>query len=141
MSPPPHPPLRIGTYAAALVVIVLVGLLSRLRPIGLWLYDKSLGDALYAVAVYLVLALLLRRRTPAALGVLTFVLSACIEAFQLTGFAARHAAFPPVRWLLGTHFAWHDLVCYALGAAGVALSDAAARTRASSVTRGPDDHR
>ena len=42
---------------AALGVTVALGLLSRLRPLGWFVYDKSLGDALYAIAAYLVLAL------------------------------------------------------------------------------------
>ena len=141
MTPTPHPTLRTAAYLVALIVTVLMGLLSRLRPIGVALYDKSLGDALYAVAVYLVLVLLLRRPTPVALGVFTFALCACIETFQLTGFAARHTGFPQVRWLLGTHFAWHDMVCYGVGAAGVAWADAAARRRASPTIRTREGHR
>jgi hypothetical protein len=45
----------------ALIAVVALGLFSRLRPIGWSLYDKSLGDILYAVAAYLALALLLYR--------------------------------------------------------------------------------
>ncbi len=48
----------------ALAVTVVLGILSRSRPIGWYPYDKSLGDLLYAVAAYLVLALLLPRRPP-----------------------------------------------------------------------------
>ncbi len=48
----------------ALVLVVALGLVSRRSPTGLPLWDKSLGDALYAVAVYLVLALLQPGRAP-----------------------------------------------------------------------------
>src|SRR4051812_27955726 len=103
-----------------LVVAIALGLLSRLRPIGWSRYDKSLGDALYAVAIYLVLALLTRRR---AAVVAPFAAMVCltIEGFQATGLPARWADFLPVRWLLGTTFSWHDVLCYLVGVAMIAL--------------------
>ena len=128
---PPHQPVPARVYLGALAATVLLGLLSRMRPVGLPLFDENLGDALYAVAVYLVLALFVRRRAPSAIGAIAFALCAAIELFQLTGIPARHAAFPPVRWLLGTHFAWYDLVCYAVGTAAAASADAAVRRRLS----------
>lgn len=127
-----HPPLRPPShssrrkrYLLALAGTVILGLASRLRPIGWYPYDKSLGDALYAVAVYLALALVRPRwrialRAGAALG---FCLA--VESFQLTGIPSRYASIPPVRWLLGTHFAWHDIACYFVGIAAVALLDCA----------------
>src|ERR1700730_14308530 len=45
----------------ALGITISLGLMSRLCPIGWPLYDKSLGDVLYAVAAYLFLALVLFR--------------------------------------------------------------------------------
>ncbi len=46
---------------AALAVVVALGVVSRVAPLGWWLYDKSLGDVLYAAAAYLGLALLFPR--------------------------------------------------------------------------------
>ena len=66
----------------------MAGLLSRSVHTGWILFDKYLGDALYAVMVYLVLGL--TRRMPAgrtalfAMGVMT-----AIEVFQLTLIPAR----------------------------------------------------
>jgi hypothetical protein len=104
--------IKLGT---ALAVTIALGLLSRLAPIGWPPYDKSLGDVLYAVAAYLVLAMLLLRR-PRAL-VAGFALSLClaVEFFQATGIPAHYADWLIVRWLIGTDFAWHDIGCYVLG--------------------------
>ena len=106
-----------------LVAVVALGLLSRLHPIGWSVYDKSLGDMLYAVAAYLVLAMLCRWR-PAWVALLALVLCLAIESFQATGILDRYAHITVVRWLLGTTFSWHDIGCYIVGVAGVTVFDA-----------------
>src|SRR4051794_19584060 len=93
---------------AALAATITLGVLSRLYPIGWPVYDKSLGDALYAVAAYLALALVLRRRPPAPVAVLALGFCLAVEFFQATGIPARYAHVGAVRWLLGTTFSWHD---------------------------------
>jgi hypothetical protein len=108
----------------ALAAVIALGLLSRLRPMGWPLYDKSLGDVLYAVAVYLVVALLRYRWRPSRVALLALVLCLAIESFQATGIPARYAHFAVVRWLLGTTFSWHDVVCYVLGVVGITILDA-----------------
>jgi Protein of unknown function (DUF2809) len=97
---------------AGFAVTVDLRFLSRLHPIGWPLYDKSLGDVLYAVAAYLTLALLLHRRPPALVGSLALVLCLAVESFQATGIPARYAHLWPVRWLLSTTIAWHDVACW-----------------------------
>jgi hypothetical protein len=109
---------------AALAVTVALGLASRYYPLGLFVYDKSLGDALYAVAVYLVFALLLFRRPPVGIAVLALALCLMIESFKFTGIPARLAHIPLVPWLLGTTFSWHNLACYAIGVALIFALDA-----------------
>jgi hypothetical protein len=104
---------------AALAVTVALGLLSRLCPLGWPVYDKSLGDVLYAVAVYLALALALPRRRPALVAGLALTFCLAVESFQATGIPARYAHLGPVRWLLGTTFSWHDVACYGVGVAGI----------------------
>jgi hypothetical protein len=104
---------------AALAVTVALGLASRLRPIGWAVYDKSLGDVLYAAAAYLVLALLLYRRPRALVAALALALCLAVESFQATGIPARYAHILAVRWLLGTTFSWHDVGCYVVGVAAL----------------------
>jgi hypothetical protein len=108
---------------AALVITISLGILSRLRPIGYSLYDKSVGVVLYAVAAYLVLALVLyrgRRLLVAALG-----LGACltVEAFQATGIPARYNDWLIVCWLIGIEFSWHDVACYIVGVLAIFALD------------------
>src|SRR5262245_45786083 len=100
---------------AALAFTILLGVLSRLCPVGWWPYDKSLGDVLYAVAAYLALALLFRRRSPALVAVVSLVWCLAVEFFELTDVPVHHAHLGVVRWLLGTTFSWHNLACYVIG--------------------------
>ena len=44
----------------ALAVTVVLGLASRLCPTGWFLWDRVLGEVLYAVAAYLALAMIFR---------------------------------------------------------------------------------
>ncbi len=103
----------------ALTCTVALGLLSRLYPVRFFLYDKSLGDVLYAVAAYLLLALVLYRQPPLRIAALALVLCLAVEFFQATGIPARYEHITAVRWLLGTTFSWHDIACYVVGVAVV----------------------
>lgn len=100
--------------AVGLVLTVAIGLGSRRFPIGALVWDKSLGDALYAVMLYFVVLLARPALRPAVAGAAALSLSIAIEVFQLTGIPAR---LPRVLQLaLGTTFAWHDVACYVVGA-------------------------
>ncbi len=127
-----------GRYLLGLVLTVALGLLSRRVPLGFYAWDKALGDALYAVMVYLVLALLAPRARPDRRAILALGLCAAIELFQLTGLPMQ-VAHTPLRWLLGTTFAWEDLACYALGGAGVYLLDTRAVRREEARPPGQDE--
>ena len=108
---------------AALALTIALGVFSRLHPIGLPLYDKSLGDALYAVAAYLGLAVLFFRRSSSFVALLALCWCVAVECFKLTGVSARHADLGSVRWVLGTTFACHNLACYAVGVVVIAVID------------------
>lgn len=114
-----------------LAVIVVTGLLSRVAHTGLLLFDKYLGDALYAGMVY-VLIRLSGRTTRVTLW--AAVAMAAIELFQLTGIAAgmlrsEHLAVRACARLLGTEFSPFDLLAYAAGIGGLAAIDQTKRTR------------
>ena len=108
---------------AALTLTVALGVLSRLHPIGWSWYDKSLGDALYAVAAYLGLAVLIYRQSSSTVALLALGRCLAVECFKLTGVTVRHADLGIVRWVLGTTFAWHNLACYAIGVVVIAVID------------------
>ena len=105
-----------------LCLTALLGLVSRKVPLGFYAWDKVLGDALYAAAVYLVLALLVPGARQSRVAVATLSLCAAIELFQLTDIPMQLAR-TPLRWLLGTTFAWEDLAYYALGTMGIYVLD------------------
>ncbi|UCR88270.1 DUF2809 domain-containing protein [Mycetocola spongiae] len=130
---------RALTLAGALLLLIPVGLLASRGIPGAT--GDILGDVLYAVAVYLGLALLLlasrrgrARVAPWALGAAALLLCAGIEAFQATGIPARLGeSWSGWHYLLGSTFAWRDLAAYALGALGAAALDrASGRFRGSS---------
>ncbi|MCC2669773.1 MAG: hypothetical protein K0Q72_2244 [Armatimonadetes bacterium] len=119
----PRLPRRSGFAAASLLGVIALGVASRRYVLGLPWWDKSLGDVLYAIAVYLTVLLVRPRISPGLAAAATAVFCIAIELFQLTGIPARYASVPLVRWTLGTRFAFHDLVCYGIGVGVIALLD------------------
>ncbi|MCR2792426.1 DUF2809 domain-containing protein [Microbacterium sp. zg.Y625] len=92
------------------------------------------GDALYALAAYIGLAMLLPRARPWGLGLAAAAWCTAVELLQLTGLPERlGTAFPPAMLLLGTVFDARDLLVYLLmvalaGAVDAALLAAAGRS-------------
>jgi len=111
----------------ALAATVFLGLASRLHPLGWFLWDRVLGEVLYAVAAYLVLAMLLVSRPPWLLAGMAFGCCLAVEVFKLTGIPAEHQRVFLVRWFLGMCFAWVNLGYYFLGVVLIAFTDAATR--------------
>lgn len=104
---------------AGFCLSVALGLASRkLPPTGFSLWDKSFGDADYAVMFGFLIVAVRPRTPPLQVGLGAFGICFALELFQLTGIPARTPQ--PLRFLLGTSFAWHDVACYAIGAAAVA---------------------
>jgi len=112
---------------SALAVTVVLGLASRLYPVGWFLYDRVLGEVLYAVAAYLVLAMLLVRKPPLFIAVIAFGCCLAVELFKLTGIPAEHQHVFLVRWFLGMTFSVVNLGYYFIGAALIAFADGATR--------------
>ncbi len=111
----------------SLVVVIMTGLGSRMIHSGILLIDKYLGDALYAIMIYLILALAWntspRRRAALALMIMTV-----LEAFQLTLIPLEmtksgNILMKIVGRLLGTTFSWMDLTAYLVGITVVCLVD------------------
>lgn len=99
---------------AALAVAVLAGLVVATRVPDPW--GDVGGDVLYAVATYLLVALVLARSRPVVVGAIALAWCWAVEALQATGLAAAvNDEVPPAAWLLGSTFAVRDLACYAVG--------------------------
>lgn len=121
------PRLRLRvSWLIFLGVVIATGILSRVLRTGFVLWDKYLGDALYAAMVYTILRLLLWRTS--AVAMLAAVALVLIESFQLTMIPARmmasdHSIVRICARLLGTEFSFFDLLAYGVGIAGVYLVD------------------
>lgn len=112
-----------------LALVIAAGLLSRATHTGLILIDKYLGDALYAVMIYL----LLPGRFPSPKAAWAMAIMAGLECFQLTGIPAEMAQKGTTLLrlagrLLGTSFHWYDLVAYAAGIGCAYLVETRANT-------------
>ena len=112
-----------------LAVIIPVGILSRIVRTGCVLFDKYLGDVLYAAMIYALLRLWWTSRPAAASAVAVMI---AIELFQLTLIAAHmlkseHLIIRIIAWLMGTHFSYLDLLAYAVAIGCMYLVDSSRR--------------
>jgi hypothetical protein len=113
-------------YGGALLVVIVLGLLSRSlgEHLPKFIADNA-GDALWTVAVYLTLAIVLPRCPALRLGIAAFGISLAVELSQLIQVAWLNALRQtlPGRLLLGAGFLWIDLVRYGVGALAAAVID------------------
>lgn len=125
---PTTPRSRRLRAAVLLVLIVAAGLATRALP-GSMARDVA-GDALYALAAYTGLVVLLPRRHPLLLTLVAGGWCVLIEIFQLTGLPARwEAVFPPATLVLGAGFDARDLAVYVVAVLSAGAVDLAARRR------------
>lgn len=125
--PPRAPAIQLGLLAAT----IALGLLSRRHPLPGVLAEHT-GDALYAVAVFVALSVVLPRAPGVRLGIAAFAVSAAVEAAQAIDVAwlaeLRRTRLGAL--LLGQGFQWADLLAYAIGAAvAVAVDRSTPRRR------------
>ncbi len=114
-----------ASWGICLLSIVAIGLLSRSIHTGLVIFDKYLGDALYAAMIYV---LLRPRANPAPAAAGAMLVMTALECFQLTlipahMLASRHLIVRLCAHLLGTQFSFLDLLTYGVGIAGIYLAD------------------
>jgi hypothetical protein len=114
------------SWVFCIVGIIAAGILSRLVHTGLVVFDKYLGDALYAAMVYGILRLL-SKAAPSALWAMAVMTA--IELFQLTSIpahmlASEHWVTRICARLMGVEFGFLDLLAYAVGIGCIYLVDA-----------------
>ncbi len=114
-------------WLLALAATLVLGLVSRLYPMGWFLWDRVLGEVLYAEAAYLALAVFLFRKPPLFIAVIAFVCCLAVELFKLTGIPAEYQHVFLVRWFLGMTFSLVNLGYYFLGVVLIAFADSATR--------------
>ena len=116
------------SWIFCLAGIIAVGILSRVVHTGLLVFDKYLGDALYAAMVSAILRLFWRAAARARLAVSAMAIMTVIELFQLTMIPAHllsseHVMVRICARLMGTEFSFLDLLTYAVGIACMYLAD------------------
>ena len=116
-----------GSLIFCLAGIIATGILSRIVHTGFIVFDKYLGDALYAAMVYVILRLLWSGR-PAGAAVVALIVMTAVELFQLTMIPAHlltsgHLMVRICARLMGTEFSFLDLLTYAAGIVGIYVVD------------------
>jgi hypothetical protein len=105
------------SWVFCIVGIIAMGILSRVVHTGLAVFDKYLGDALYATMVYGILRLFSKA---AASAVFAMIVMTGIELFQLTMIpahmlASEHLMTRICARLMGVEFSFLDLLAYGVG--------------------------
>jgi hypothetical protein len=117
--------LKRSHWVLCLAAVIAAGILSRVFQTGIVLVDKYLGDALYAVMVYIILRFFTK---PLTAAVTAAVAMTAIELFQLTMIplhmlASRHLVVRICARLMGTSFSFLDLRAYAVGILCIYIAD------------------
>jgi hypothetical protein len=112
------------TLAATAATTVIAGLL--VHEFGNGTMGDIIGDALYAILMYLLLACLMPRSLRSAVAALAIMFCCAVELLQLTELPQRATeAFPAAALLLGAGFDTRDLIVYAVAVVAVMLVDVA----------------
>lgn len=115
-----------GLIAALLLATIVFGLTTRMRSLP-WpdFVTEHFGDALWAVAVYLLVCFLRPAAKPIALFTAALAISFTVEFSQLASFPwlieARTTL--PGKLLLGRGFVWLDLLRYTAGVGAIFACD------------------
>ena len=119
------------TYKLLLVIclVAAIGIVSRVVFIGFLIWDKYLGDVVYAAVFYLILSLVWRKGTTVGKALLTTAYVVVVEVFQLTqipvylnrseNFFVKTFAYV----VLGSVFTWWDMLAYGVGIGGALILD------------------
>jgi len=125
MTPMTIPKRRV-TYAVLLLITVPAGLAWRMGPLGLSpFWFKYGGSALWAMALYWLIAVCLPRLSAVGLACLTAAVAAVVEFSRLWSVPAVDAFRLTLagRLLLGRYFSLNNIAAYWLAIALAALLD------------------
>ena len=101
---------------------VVLGLSIRTFSDAAW--TGPAGDGLYAVMVYVLVAIVIPSKSKALIAAAALIVCVMIELFQLTGLPAELGqSWPLLRLVLGTTFGTADLLAYTGGAAVAYIVD------------------
>lgn len=127
-GPPASRTRRRVILAVLAAVTVTIGLVVHRGVSGT--FGDIAGDALHAVLIYLLVALIAPRTRRPVVAVIAFAVCSGIELLQLTALPREWAAvFPPIRLVLGSGFDARDIVVYAAAVAAASVIDIAVTRR------------
>ena len=116
--PNQEPPRNRTIYLLALIIVIIIGLPTRtipqLMPHFMVMY---VGDALWALAIYLMLGILLPHANSRYLLLIALTFTWAIEfsQFYQADWINAVRRFPLAGLILGFSFLWSDLVAYTVG--------------------------
>ena len=115
-------------FACSIIITIIIGILSRAFQTQNIIFDKYLGDMLYAVLVYLLVSFVWTSAAPLTKLLLATIIMILIEAFQLTGIPlsfrrSESVALQILAFALGTGFSFLDIIAYLAGIVLVYLVD------------------
>jgi Protein of unknown function (DUF2809) len=114
------------TTLILLLITIPIGLAVRLIPLNLpWFLYKYLGSALWAVALYWLLAILLPKLRPQAIATLAITIATLLELSRLIPIAPIDAFRITLagKILLGRYFSLKNIAAYLLAIALTAILD------------------
>ena len=110
------------------VAILVLGIVSRSVDLHCKLFNKYLGDALYAALFYVTLGMLFPRQFVRTRAIATSVFVVVVECFQLSGIPMQLRQqggwMKLISISLGTAFSWFDILAYGVGIAVMVAIDA-----------------
>lgn len=120
-----------GGLLLALLSVIVLGLASRKLPVFSALFGNSPGDALWAVMVFVGLALVFPRTRTVPLAIAALSIAFAVEFLQLyqAPWIQQIRATTLGHLALGSTFYWPDLLAYTVGVGIVAAIDGMLRKR------------
>jgi hypothetical protein len=121
-------------FACSIVITIIIGILSRLFQTQNIVFDKYLGDMLYAALVYLLISFVWTGAAPLTKLLLAMIIMILIESFRLTGIPlsfrrSESVTLQILAFALGTGFSFLDIIAYLAGIVLVYLVDSQFVTR------------
>jgi hypothetical protein len=110
------------------LVVIALGMASRILHFENAIFNKYLGDALYAILLYLLISILVGNISSITKGAIVFVFMIALELFQLTQIPLtfgqnKNVLIRFIATLLGTVFSWLDVLAYVVGIVVIAFID------------------
>ena len=125
-------------YSLSIIMTIIIGISSRVFETGNPVFDKYLGDALYAILIYLLLGFLWDEIRPIIKLIISTIVVLMIEIFQISGIPLQlsqsdNILLRIISILIGTEFSFYDIYAYIIGLVIMYLLDVWFRARSETI--------